>query len=180
VRRPHLRAAALAATLALATVASAADIWDALGPARIGASKAEVTEQLPLSCDASGLAQRCTPAGISGNFDGVAATAIELTFEDARLTKVSVTFSDQYYEALLRQLVARFGTGEDHSFRARAGMGGEFIAGVYLWSLDGIRLVLEQFAGKIDRSALVYGTDEAMADLVREKTAYPPGARRDL
>jgi hypothetical protein len=170
----------VAATLALATVASAADLWDALGPARIGASKAEITEQLPLNCEASGLAQRCTPVGNSGNFDAVAANTIELTFEDARLTKVSVTFGEQYYEALLRRLVARFGPGEDRSFRARAGMGGEFIAGVYLWGVEGIRLVLEQFAGKIDRSALVYGTDEAMADLVREKTAHPAGARHDL
>lgn len=178
--RASLTAALLAATLGLATLASAADLWDALGPVRIGASKAEITEQLPLSCDATGLAQRCTPAGIPGNFDGLPANTIELTFEDARLAKVSVTFSDQYYEALLHQLIARFGAGEDRSFRARAGMGGEFIAGVYLWSLDGVRLVLEQFAGKIDRSALVYGTDAAMAALVREKTAYPPGARRDL
>jgi hypothetical protein len=54
------------------------------------------------------------------------------------------------------------------------------MAGVYLWRIEAVRLVLEQFAGKIDRSSLVYGTDAALADLVREKTSYPPGTRRDL
>ena len=56
----------------------------------------------------------------------------------------------------------------------------EFEAGVHLWAHDGMSLVLEQFAGKIDRSVLAYGTAAAMADLVRSKTSYPRGVRRDL
>ena len=120
------------------------------------------------------------PARTLTTFAGLRVDTIELVFEGARLTKVIVMLSDQYYEALLRQLADRFGPGEDRSFRARAGMSGELMAGVYLWRIDAVRLVLEQFAGKIDRSSLVYGTDAALADLVREKTSYPPGTRRDL
>jgi hypothetical protein len=56
----------------------------------------------------------------------------------------------------------------------------EFEAGVHLWAHNGISLVLEQFAGKIDRSLLTYGAAAPMADLMRSKTSYPRGAHRDL
>jgi hypothetical protein len=73
------------------------------------------------------------------------------------------------------------GASDDRSFRARGGMAAaEFEAGVHLWKQDGVSTVLEQFAGKIDRSVLTYGSADALADLVRSKTAYPRGAHRDL
>ena len=99
---------------------------------------------------------------------------------DARLSKVRVIFSDLQYPTLLRFLTDGFGDGEDHSYIARAGMAGEFIAGVYLWHHAGVSVVLEQYAGKIDRGALSYGSESAMAEVVRKMTSYPRGARRDL
>ena len=175
-----MKATLLVALLGLATSVRGADLWGVLDPARIGASKAEISEQLPLKCEPASTVQRCVPARTLTTFAGLRVDTIELVFEDARLTKVVVMLSDRDYEALLGQLADRFGPGEDRSFRARAGMSGELMAGVYLWRIDAVRLVLEQFAGKIDRSSLVYGTDAALADLVREKTSYPPGTRRDL
>jgi hypothetical protein len=59
-------------------------------------------------------------------------------------------------------------------------MAGDFEAGVQLWSSGDVALVLEQYAGKIDRAALTYGDAEAMAPLLARKRAYPPGAWRDL
>ena len=89
--------------------------------------------------------------------------------------------SEQHYAVLLAFLGTQFGASDDRTFRARGGMGAvEFEAGVHLWEHDGVSLVLEQFARKIDRSALTYGSAAAMADLVRSKTSYPRGARRDL
>jgi len=41
-------------------------------------------------------------------------------------------------------------------------------------------VVLEQYAGKIDRTRLSYGSESAMAGLVRKVTSYPRGVRRDL
>ncbi len=89
--------------------------------------------------------------------------------------------SERYYSALLSFLGGQFGASDDRTFHARGGMAAaEFEAGVHLWTHDGVSLVLEQFAGKIDRSLLTYGSAPAMADLVRSKTSYPRGAHRDL
>jgi len=41
-------------------------------------------------------------------------------------------------------------------------------------------VVLEQYAGKIDRTVLSYGSESAMAEVVRKVTSYPRGVRRDL
>ena len=38
----------------------------------------------------------------------------------------------------------------------------------------------EQYEGKITHAQLAYGTPQALANLVRAKTATPRGARRDL
>jgi hypothetical protein len=106
---------------------------------------------------------------------------MELRFTQEQLVRAAVTLSDRYYAALLSFLGTQFGASNDRTFRARGGMGAvEFEAGVHLWKHDGVSLVLEQFAGKIDRSALTYGNAAAMADLVRSQTSYPRGARRDL
>ena len=108
------------------------------------------------------------------------ARSVEAVFVDARLSKVTVSFSVAEYEALLSLLTDRFGAGEDRSYLARAGMAGEFAAGVYLWRKAGVVVVLEQYAGKIDRTTLTYGSEPAMAKAVRKATSYPRGARRDL
>jgi len=172
------RAAAIAAALTMgAASARAQDAWEALGPARIGSARAEVEVNVPLQCEATA----CVPtAGALTQVAGVPAQYVELRFEGGRLAQVTIRLAEQHYAALLETLRHRLGPGADHSYQARAGMAGEFVAGVFLWSSPGVVLVLEQFAGKITRSHLVYGTPQALADLVRAKTATPRGTRRDL
>ena len=161
--------------------ACGADAWDALGPARIGATFGEVSRELALSCSGEAARRACAPTSRAPvEFAGLPVGRIEAVFEDAKLVKVTVVLPDQQYQSLLRGLTTRYGEGEDRSFIARAGMAGEFVAGVFLWREGGVSLVLEQYAGKIDRSSLNYGSEPAMAELIRSKTAYPRGARRDL
>lgn len=166
----------------LTWTASAADLWDQLGPAKLGAAQAQIVEQIPMACSAGADGQVCTTtAGTGQTFAGLPIRAAELRFAEERLARVAVKLSEQSYRSLLAFLSAQFGPAEDRSFRARGGMAAaEFEAGVHLWEHDGVSLVLEQFAGKIDRSVLTYGSPGAMADLVRSKTSYPRGARRDL
>ena len=174
---------ALAALLWLpAWPACAGDLWDQLGPARIGATRAEIARQVSIVCGAGEPERVCNPgAGSAEIFAGVPVKRVDLYFGQERLVRVTVSLSDQHYQALLSFLSTQFGASDDRSFLARGGMAAvEFEAGVHLWKHDGVSLVLEQFAGKIDRSALTYGSDAAMADLVRAKTSYPRGARRDL
>lgn len=158
-------------------VASAQDAWDALGPRAIGASREQLEATLPLQCQA----QVCRPAGDAmQRFAGAPVEGIELAFGADRLARVTVRFGTQHYERVLGAVRQHFGEGADHSYQARAGMAGEFAAGVFVWSRPELALVLEQYAGKITRSQLVYGTPQALAELVRDKTATPRGARRDL
>jgi hypothetical protein len=135
-----------------------------------------------MQCSPSGTQQVCAiAAGESETFAGISVRSMELHFVQEQLVWVSVTLGERHYAALLSFLSARFGASDDRTFRARGGMAAaEFEAGVHLWHPHGVSLVLEQFAGKIDRSRLTYGSQQAMADLVRGKTSYPRGARRDL
>jgi hypothetical protein len=172
--------AALAWTLAWP--ACAADLWDRLGPARIGATRAEMVAELPMMCSSADRDEVCVvSAGGGKNFAGVPVSGVELRFSHELLVRAAVTLNERYYAPLLSFLGAQLGASDDRSFRFRGGMGAvEFEAGVHLWEHEGVSLVLEQFAGKIDRSAFTYGNAAAMADLVRSKTSYPRGARRDL
>jgi hypothetical protein len=162
--------------------ACAADLWDQLGPAKIGAARAEIAAPMTCGPAGDGHGQVCTASpGTGVTFAGLPVRAVELRFAEERLVRVAVKLSEQHYRALLTFLGTQFGASDDRSFRARGGMAmAEFEAGVHLWEHAGVSLVLEQFAGKIDRSVLTYGSAAAMADLVRSKTSYPRGARRDL
>ncbi len=135
-----------------------------------------------MACSAVEREQVCVVSiGAGETFAGVPVKAVELRFTEELLVRAAVTLSERYYAALLSFLGTQFGASDDRSFRARGGMAAaEFEAGVHLWKQDGVSLVLEQFAGKIDRSVLTYGSADAMADLVRSKTSYPRGAHRDL
>lgn len=164
----------------LAWPACAGDLWERLGPARIGATRTQFAG--PMACSGVEQEQVCAVSvGAGETFAGVPVKAVELRFTQGLLVRAAVTLSERYYAALLSFLGTQLGASDDRSFRARGGMGAvEFEAGVHLWEHDGVSLVLEQFAGKIDRSALTYGSAAAMAGLVRSKTSYPRGARRDL
>jgi hypothetical protein len=163
----------------LAGAACAADLWDRIGPTRIGATRAELA--MPMACTAVEKDQVCAlGTGSEDTVAGVPVRAVELRFAQEQLTRMAVTFSERYYSRLLSFLGAHLGASDDHTFLARGGMAAEFEAGVHLWKHGGVSLVLEQFAGRIDRSMLTYGNVPAMADVMRSKTSYPRGARRDL
>ena len=164
----------------LAGCAWAADLWDQLGPARIGVTREQLAA--PMTCSAVEQEQVCALSADAGvTFAGVPVRAVELRFAHEQLARVAVSVRERYYSALLSFLGGHFGASEDRTFQARGGMAAaEFEAGVHLWTHDSVSLVLEQFAGKIDRSVLTYGRADAMADLVRSKTSYPRGSHRDL
>jgi hypothetical protein len=177
-----LRAVLVSVLLATTAVqARGADAWESLGPARIGAGFDEVSRSIALTCKKETARQTCAVslrAPIA--FAGVPATSIEASFDDGRLQRIRVSLAVGQYEELLRILTARYGEGEDHGFVAIAGMSGDFTAGVFVWRTAALSLVLEQYAGKIDRCALTYGSESSMAGLVRKVNAYARGARRDL
>lgn len=164
----------------IAGAAQGADAWHVLGPGQIGARFEDVSRAVPLQCRDDGATRICTVSADPAAFDGVPAMRIEAVFESGRLHQVGVLLAIEHYATVLRSLGARYGTGDDRSFQAIAGMGGEFPAGVTVWRAEAVSLVLEQYAGKIDRSLLTYGSAQAMDKLLRKTRSYPRGARRDL
>ena len=153
---------------------------DAVAPfaiERIGASRVALASVLPADC-----ADVCllpSPAGEA--LPGIPASRAELRFADGVLQRVDIVFDEARYATAIAALQARFGPGEDRHYRARAGMGAaELVAGVMLWRGADLVIVAEQFAGKINRSRLRYGTPRAMHETLEEITARPVGARRDL
>ncbi len=160
--------------------AQGADAWHALGPERIGARFEDISRAVPLQCRDEGATRVCTVTLSPAVFDEVPAMRIEAVFDAGHLHQVRVLLDIEHYEPVLRSHAARYGTGEDRSFQAIAGMGGEFTAGVTVWREAAVNLVLEQYAGKIDRSLLTYGSAQAMDKLLRKTGSYPRGARRDL
>jgi hypothetical protein len=172
------------AALTLPGAAGAADGWDLFGPASLGAGRAEISARIELECTP---AQHepgttvCRPAPRAlPSFAGVPVQRVELVFRDDRLEQVAGRVHEPHFAALEAFVVGRNGAGQDCSIRFRAGMAGDLLNRILLWRRDGQALVIEQFQGKIDRSAFTYGTAAAMAGMVREKTAYPPGSFRDL
>ena len=183
-RRPldtFMAGALVVAALCASASGLAADVWEALGPARIGAGFEQISQDAALKCDVQGGRTVCT-ASSSGPvlFSGVLVARVEALFRESALERVNVSLATTQYDALHRVLATHYGAGEDCSFLAIAGMAAEFVAGVFVWRVGTTSVVLQQYAGKIDRAALSYGTGESMADLVRKARAYPRGARRDL
>jgi hypothetical protein len=176
----------VAAVLAASPVAAApVDGWQVFGPDALGVSREQVAAQVPLQCSSEAGepdSLACQPAsGALSGFAGVPVQKIELTFRGDRLEKVAGRLHESHFEALERFITAHAGEGSDCSYRFRGGMGAaEFVNRILLWRTPGYALVIQQFQGKIDRSVFNYGTQAAMADVVKEKTAYPPGSRRDL
>ena len=176
----HIALSASCALLATAcALACAADVLDWLGPQRIGASLQEISLHGALECDGGPAGQTCSAQAPGEIFD-VPVRRIEASFQNARFAQGRMMFATTHYAPLLRALNERYGPGEDHSFVAIAGMAADFPAGVFIWRSGPISLVLEQYAGKIDRSSLTYGTHASMAGLMQKIRAYPRGARRDL
>jgi hypothetical protein len=148
-------------------------------PAHIGAGFDDISQRAELKCDAE--RRLCAFSSVGARlFAGVPVTRIEAAFQDSRLQQVNVTLDTLQFQALHHALTARYGAGEDCSFLAIAGMAAEFTARVFVWRLGTVNIVLEEYAGKIDRSALTFGSEATMADMLRKVHSYPRGARRDL
>ena len=174
-RAAHL---ALLSVLAMPAAGAGSDAWDALGPSRIGEREDTILGAVGLQCREEAALRVC--AADAARFAGVPITRIEARFRAGTLTSVSVHLPEVHYAALLGALRTRLGEPEDRSYRARAGMAGEFEAGVKLWTRGDAAVVLEQFAGRITRSGLTFGDAASMAPMLDDKRSYPPGAARDL
>jgi hypothetical protein len=125
------RIAVLAGALVLgAASAQAQDVWEALGPARIGSARTDVEGNVPLQCEAAA----CVPvAGALTRVAGVPVQYVELRFDAGRLAQVTIRLAEQHYAALLETLRQKLGRVRTAAEARRHGRS----SGVFLWSRRG-------------------------------------------
>jgi hypothetical protein len=118
--------------------------------------------------------------GAARTFAGVAIDGATLEFRDGRVAVATVDFGESGFEAVTGRLAAAFGPGEDHGERLRGGMGGTFTNAVTAWRRDGAIWLAEQFAGRIDRSAVSRMDSAAFDALQAARAARRVNGARDL
>jgi len=138
---------------------------------------------MQFDCAEPSTRERCgmrAPPALPG---GVLPQSLDVLFRGQALAQVRGLFAEKHHAAMLERLRAALGTPEDRSFRIRAGMAGTFEAGVHVWHVERAAgswfLVLEQYAGKIDRSALTWGDAQAMDTLLERVRRPGQGGARD-
>jgi hypothetical protein len=175
---------ACASAAMMASAAPPADVFDGLQPELIGAQLTSVLEGAELACKQDREhteIRRCRPLpGALDNLGGVAIASVEATFVDDRLSRVTIYFPEPRFPAAEAVLAARMGEAKDRSYIVRAGMAGTFVNRVLVWESDDRIAIAQQYDGKIDRSSLVYGSREAMAESLRNIESGTPGVARDL
>lgn len=176
--KSRVLACLVAAAYVWSGTSAAQERWDELGLARIGASADQLEGLASARCEGGGAERACTVAG--GVLLGVPVLGVEALLRDGKLARVAVRFDSTHYPSLLAALSARLGEPEDRSYRARAGMAGDFEVGVRLWEQAGRAAILEEYAGKIDRGALTFGDAQSMREALARQRAAARGAWRDL
>ncbi len=160
------------------------ELFEGLGPELIGAELIKVLEGAELAChqdSADGSVRRCQPLpGALDTIAGAKITSAEALFVDDRLAMVSVYFSDRDFAKVSAYVTQKLGSGQDWSVTLRGGMNMGFKDQIAIWERSDLHAVLQQFDRKIDRASLMYGTPQAMAEVLKRIKATPPGGVRDL
>lgn len=120
-----------------------------------GTPRPEVAGLDDYACEVEPRVMRCRlKAGLSKTFAGLPVDAAVLDVREGRVMVSAVFFDEAGFAAVTERLAADFGAGEDHSEELRAGMGATFTNVVKAWRRDGAVWFAEQFAGRINRSAV--------------------------
>lgn len=174
----------LVVALGVSLGAAAADLFDGLAPERAGAELTAVLEEAELACMRDpGVAdvRRCRPLPGAMNALGRAALReVEAIFVDRQLAQVTAYVAESQFDEVRQVLSERLGAGQDWTIVIRAGMAGQFTDEIRIWETERFVLIAQQFDRKIDRSSIVYGTPQAMAELLQRARSTPPGSMRDL
>jgi hypothetical protein len=164
--------------------ADAGELFEGLGPRLIGRQLTEVLEGAELACKQDGneaSVRRCQPLpGALDTLGGANITSAEAMFVDKELELVTVYFSDRDFAKVSAYVTQQLGGGQDWSVTLRGGMNMGFKDQIFIWERDDLHAVLQQFDRKIDRASLIYGTPQAMAEVIKRIKATPPGGVRDL
>lgn len=160
--------------LLLTGVASGAQGIDALGSRLSGLDRGLYT------CTGTGASTQCHANGKSLEYLGLPVLGVTLEYRSELLNRTTVLFDEARFAQIAGSLTARFGVPQIHDEQLRSGMAGAFVNRVRVWCRDGTVAMLEQYSGKITRSALRYLTRDDYRELMRARDAVRIRGTRDL
>lgn len=132
------------------------------------------------SCAGTGVNTQCRAVGESLEYLGLPVLAVTLEFRGELLNRTTVLFEETRFAQAEGSLTARLGPPEMHDEQLRSGMAGAFANRVRVWRSEGNVVMLEQYSGKITRSALRYLTQADYRELMRARDAMRVRGTRDL
>jgi hypothetical protein len=132
------------------------------------------------TCVGTSVSTQCRAGGKSLEYLGLPILAVTLEYRSELLNRITVLFDEARFAQIEGSLTARFGAPEIHDEQLRSGMAGAFLNRVRVWRRDGDVAMLEQYFGKITRSALRYLSPDDYRELMRARDAGRVRGTRDL
>ena len=160
--------------LLIACAASGAQDIEALG------SRLSDLDRSLYSCAETSAHTLCRAAGKSFEHLGLPVLGMTLEYRGELLNQTTVLFDEARFAEVEGHLTARFGAPEIQDEQLRSGMAGAIVNRVRVWRRDRDIAMLEQFYGKITRSALRYLTSDDFRELMRARDAVRVRGTRDL
>jgi len=114
------------------------------------------------------------------SFAGAPVVGAILDIREGRVAVAAVFFDEQGFPDVEQRLAAGFGPGEDYSEELRAGMGATFTNVVKAWRREGTVWFAEQFAGRINRSAVSRVSVGEFDAMMAARAAQRTNGARDL
>jgi len=146
-----------------------------------GTARPEVADLEAFSCETEPRVSRCRlKPGLGRTFAGVPVDAAILDIREGKVTVAAVFFDESSFDDVAARLSNDFGPGEDHSEALRGGMGGTFTNQVKAWRRDGAVWFAEQYAGRINRSAVSRLRPAEFDAIMAARAAQRVNGTRDL
>jgi hypothetical protein len=146
-----------------------------------GTARPEVAGLDAFTCETEPRASRCRlKPGLARTFAAVPVEGAILDVREGKVAVAAVFFDESRFEDVVVRLANDFGPGEDHSEALRAGMGGTFTNVVKAWRRDGSVWFAEQYAGRINRSAVSRLRPAEFDAIMAARAAQRVNGARDL
>jgi hypothetical protein len=146
-----------------------------------GTARPEVAGLESFVCETEPRVSRCRlKPGLARTFVGVPVEGAILDIREGKVAVSAVFFDESSFADVAVRLAADFGPGEDHSEALRAGMGGTFTNVVKAWRRDGSVWFAEQYAGRINRSAVSRLGPAEFDAIMAARAALRVNGTRDL
>ncbi len=132
------------------------------------------------SCVATEALTVCRSEGKPLEHLGFPVLGMTLEYRGELLNRKTVLFDEARFAEIESRMTAQFGAPEIHDEQLRSGMAGAILNRVRVWRRDREVVMLEQFSGKITRSALRYLSVDDYRELMHARDAVRVRGTRDL